>query len=73
MSIRGSEAGLDLERCATAGRQRPLRRHSATGYEERPYVGGLSGRHEDAARELSHAIEPLELATDPLQSRDPVA
>ena len=73
MSVRGSEADLDLEGCATAGGQRSLRRHSATGYEERPYVGGLGGRYEHAARELSHAIEPLELAADPLQSSDPVA
>ena len=73
MSVRGGEAGLDLERCATAGRQRSLRRHSATGYEERPYEAGLGGRDEHAARELSHAIEPLELAANPLQSCDPVA
>ena len=74
MSVRGGEAGLDLERCATAGRQRSLRRHSATGYEERPYVAraqwpATSTQHASCP----HAIEPLELAANPLQSCDPVA
>ena len=74
MSVRGGEAGLDLERRAAAGRQRSLRRDPAAGDEERPYVGGLSrpgARTQHAS--CPHAIEALELAADPLQRCDPVA
>jgi hypothetical protein len=73
LSVCGSEPGLDLERRSAAGRQSPLGRHSAAGYEDRPHVPGLSGRDQDAALELSHAIEALEFAANPLQSCDPIA
>ena len=68
----GGEAGLDLECGAAARRQRSLRRHSAAGDEERADVAGLVGRHEDAAAEASHALEPLELAANALERGDPV-
>ena len=73
MSIRGSEPCLDFEHRSAAGRQGPLRRHSAAGYEERPDVAGFSRRDEDTALEPSCAIKALELAANPLQSCDPVA
>ena len=53
--IRGApgcgQAGLDLERRAAAGRQRPLRRDDAAGDEVGADVPRLGGGHEHAARQ----------------------
>ena len=67
------ETGLDLEHRASAGRECSFGSDRAAGDENRGDVAGLEGRNEDAALELSQPVEPVEFATNSLQSGDSVA
>lgn len=69
----GRESGLDLERRAATGRQRPFRGDSAGGDEERTDATPVFGRDKDAALEAPHTVEARQLATDPLERCQPVA
>ena len=73
LPARGRQPGLDLERRAAAWRQRPFRGDPSAGDEERSHAAGVFGRDEHAALEAPHTVEALQLATDPLESRRPVA
>src|SRR5438874_73763 len=69
----GGQAGLDLELCAPAGRERPLRRHPPARDEEGPRVPGLCAWRDDAALDRPQPCDPVELTTDALERLQPVA
>src|SRR5579884_178991 len=69
----GREPGLDLERRAASGWQRPLCRHPAARDEDGADVARLAVGREDAALEPLRALEAPQLPADPLERGHAVA